>query len=219
MKALRNPFVMCVLVALALVLAYFRFRAPRVVAAPPPVVKPRVLIVGPDASVELDQLGWIPSPTRDPFRAAAPVAATISDHKADPLAGVLNLKAVWLQEKGSWAVINGKVLGEGDAILDFRVEKILADGVLVQGPGGSRKVNFKPVTAPPHVSAVVAAASPSGKAPLKPAPAKPPAPQGGHGLQALVQDTIASAAISRPKSPAKAALDAVNVSHMNHSAH
>jgi hypothetical protein len=171
MKALRNPYVIIVLVALALVLCYFRFRAPRVAASPPEVKTRRPLIKGPDASMELDRLGWTPSPARDPFGAVVRVAPIISDHKAEPVADVLNLKAVWLQEKGGWAVINGKVLGEGDAILDFRVEKILADGVLVQGPGGRRQVRFKP-TAPPSPPAAGAAPSP-GQAPLKPKPGKP----------------------------------------------
>jgi hypothetical protein len=171
MKALRNPYVMCILVALALVLGYYRFRAPRVVASPPAAKAARPPSVGPDASMELDQLGWTPSPTRDPFRPAVRAPATTSDHKAEPVAEVLNLKAVWLQEKGGWAVINGKVLGEGDTILGFRVEKILADGVLVQGPDGRRQVGFKPVSAPPRPS-VAGVVSTASKASLKPAPGK-----------------------------------------------
>jgi hypothetical protein len=122
--------------------------------------------------MELDRLGWAPSPAGEPFGAAVREAATISDHEPEPVADVLNLKAVWLQERGGWAVINGKVLGEGDAILEFRVEKILADGVVVQGPGGRRQVGFKPASARPRPSAVIAASSP-GKAPLKPTPGNP----------------------------------------------
>ncbi|MEZ0277244.1 MAG: hypothetical protein ACAH88_20195 [Roseimicrobium sp.] len=204
MKTLRNPYVISVLVALALVLGYFRFRAPPVVAAPPPVEKPRPKIVGPDASVELDQLGWTPSPTREPFRAAAtvPVVATISDHEAEPVADVLNLKAVWLQEGGGWVVINGKVLGVGDAILGFRVEKISADGVLVQGPSGRRQVGFKPASARPRPAPVLAA-SPRGKAPLKPTPGKPlTLHEGAKALQPVFAQEN-TAATGRSKSPEK----------------
>jgi hypothetical protein len=174
MKFLRNPYVVCALVAVALGVGYYRFRGPKVVVAPRPVAKQeRPLIAGPDASVELDKLGWTPVPTRDPFRAApaAPVTPTVSDHEVDPVAEALDLKAVWLQETGGWAVINGKILGEGDAILDFRVEKILEDGVVVQGPGGRRQVKFKPPSARPR-PATVSTAAPSAKAPLKPAPGK-----------------------------------------------
>jgi hypothetical protein len=232
MKALRNPYVMSVLVAVAVALVYYRFRSPRVVAAPPPAAKQeRVLIAGPDAGVDLDHLGWTPSPTRDPFRAPEPMAAPTSVHEADPvadpLAGVLDLKAVWLQEKGSCAVINGKVVSEGDSILNYRVEKILADGVLVQGPGGNRKVNFKPPA--PRPPAVIAAAasllgkvtskSPPGKpTPVKPTPGKTPTKQGGHGFDDLVKESIAASA-NGPQNPVKAVLDALNVSHMNQPAH
>jgi hypothetical protein len=220
-------------VAVEVAVVYYRFRAPRVVAAPPPVAKQeRVVITGPDAGVDMDHLGWTPLPTRDPFRAAEPVAAPTSVHEAepvaDPLAGVLELKAVWIQEKGSCAVINGKVLGEGDSILNFRVEKILADGVVVQGPGGNRKVNFKPPA--PRPPAVIAAAasllskvtskSPPGKpTPVKPAPGKTPTQQGGHGLQDQVKESIAATENGNPQSPLKVVLDAVNGSHMNQPAH
>ncbi len=177
MKALSNPYVIGGLVALALVLGYFRFRTPLVVVVPPPVVKKtRPLIVGPEASMEVAQLGWIPAPARDPFRAAVRVAATISDHEADPVADALDLKAVWLQEGGGWAVINGKILGEGETILDFRVEKILTDGVLVQGPGGRRRVGFKPASPPSQLAA--GAAKILGASPVKPTPGKPLTLQG-----------------------------------------
>jgi hypothetical protein len=233
MRALRNPYVMTVLVAVAIALVYYRFRSPRVAAAPPPAAKQeRVLIAGPDASMDLDHLGWSPSPTRDAFRAPEPVEAPTRVHEADPvadpLAGVLDLKAVWLQEKGSCAVINGKVLSEGDSILNYRVEKILADGVLVQGPGGNRKVNFKPPA--PRPPAVIASAasllskvtskSPPGKpAQVKSTPGKSPTQQGGHGLQDLVKESIAATANGNPQSPVKVVLDAINGSHMNQPAH
>lgn len=194
MKALRNPFVIIVLVGLALVVGYSRFRTRPVVVVPPEVKSERPLIVGPDASVELDKLGWTPLPTRDPFHAAdaaAQVVATITDQEGAPVVDVLHLKAVWLQESGGWAVINGKVLGEGDAILDFRVEKILADGVLVQGPDGRRQLGFKPASARPPPSAA-GAPSTLAKAPLKPSPGKP---------LILAQDS--TAATGHSKSPEK----------------
>jgi hypothetical protein len=123
--------------------------------------------------VELDKLGWTPSPTRDPFGGAVQVAPTISNKEAAPATDVLDLKAVWLQEGGGLAVINGKVLGEGDAILDFRLEKVFADGVLVQGPGGRRQVGFKPASAKPRPSPVAAPSSPLAKAPPTTAPGNP----------------------------------------------
>jgi hypothetical protein len=167
MKALRNPYVISVLVALAVVLGYFRFRTPPVVPAPSAAQPPRPPMVGPDASMELEKLGWIPSPVRDPFGPPVHPTAIISDQTAEPVADVLELKAVWLQETGGWAVINGKVLGEGDTILNFRVEKILPDGVLVQGPDGRRLLGFKAVSSPPRAS-VAGAASPAGKVPARP---------------------------------------------------
>jgi hypothetical protein len=159
----------------------------------------------------------------------APPPTTVheADPVVDPLAGVLDLKAVWLQEDGGWAVINGKVLGEGDTILAFRVEKILADGVLVQGPGGTRKVNFKP-PAPRPSSVLAAATSLLGKAtkstpekptPGKPTPGKASPPKRTHGLEDILQESIAATENGKPMDPVKVVLDALHVSQPNHPAH
>lgn len=164
MSILRNRYVMCILVGIALVLGYYRFRTPPVVAAPPPVVKKeRPQMVGPDASVEVDKLGWTPAPARDPFSSTASTVIAEGDEQAeaDPVAFALDLKAVWLQETGGWAVINGKIVTEGDSILDFRVEKIRADSVLVQSPSGRRQVNFKGTPAPANPLAAPLAGVPS----------------------------------------------------------
>jgi hypothetical protein len=214
MRALRNPYVIGVLVAAALALGYFRFRAPKHVAEAPPEAKPeRPKIVGPEASMELDKLGWTLSPAREPFRATAPVTVdTVSDDKTEPAPDVLNLKAVWLQESGGWAVINGKVLGEGDTILDFRVEKILADAVLVQGPGGSRRVGFKPASSAAPRPAVLATASSPGKAPLKPTAGKPLTSRAGTKADGKLLPKTASLQPTVPRVAEEAPLAPINVS-------
>jgi len=82
------------------------------------------------------------------------------------------------------------------------VEKIFADGVLLKGPGGSRRVDFKPASARPH-PLLAGATSPPGKAPLKPTPNLPSALEGVAKAigQVLAQDS--SAATGRRKNPAK----------------
>ncbi len=54
----------------------------------------------------------------------------------------LKLQGVWRQTASTLAVINNKVLAEGDTIQQFRVETIQQDVVWVVGPNGREKLEF-----------------------------------------------------------------------------
>jgi hypothetical protein len=118
-------------------------------------------------------------PRRDPFQyiplpdSYRIVAATNVPSLAAPVKTaqeMLALKAIWLQTGSQLAVINGKIVGEGSSISDYKVEKIEQDRVWVSGPIGQEKVEFASFrgtnAAPPNL---VPSSGPEGKttSPLK----------------------------------------------------
>ena len=123
--------------------------------------------VKPEAKIDLGEVGWKvnASPRRDPFQAFASGGAT---NRAYPTASeVLNLTAIWRQTGDSLAVINRKVVGEGDKVvatlngktaageetaLTFTVESIETDVVWLQGPSGREVLEFKSLPAAPNRS-------------------------------------------------------------------
>lgn len=175
MKILRNPYVVGVLALVAVVMVSWRAivplwkrfmptRQPQQIFVPAPapsptpaaiteskpVVKPPADApkVVPDASIDSQQVQmnlarWIESPRRDPFQLTARAYGT-----NQPARELLTLKATWLQTDGSLAVINSKIVGEGDTILGFRIESIAGDFVWVQGPAGREQLEFAPVIIP-----------------------------------------------------------------------
>ncbi|MBT5926183.1 MAG: hypothetical protein HOH33_06160 [Verrucomicrobia bacterium] len=73
---------------------------------------------------------WVQSPLRDPFQHFS---------KQPDYAGVaafLKLSAVWRQTRTRLAVINQKVLEEGDIIEDYRIDRIEGERVWMHGPIG-----------------------------------------------------------------------------------
>ena len=134
----------------------------------------------PELGIDLAQLDWAQfrSPRRDPFASVARTTAAATTAEAGSAQGnaaakareVLELKAVWLQESGRLAVINDQIVGEGESVLGFRIEKIQADGVMVQGPQSRESVGF---------SQRSQSAGGSSNAPGKPVPAPAPAKTAG----------------------------------------
>lgn len=84
---------------------------------------------------------WTTSPRRDPFQLA-------NDRSGRTARDLLTLSAIWRQTASTLAVINNRVLAEGESILEFRVETIDDDRVWVQGPAGREWIEFK-VPGPP----------------------------------------------------------------------
>jgi hypothetical protein len=78
---------------------------------------------------------WMETPRRDPFHNLFQQKSRARE--------LLTLAAVWRQSGSTLAVINNRLLAEGDTILDFKVQKIGEDRVWVEGPDGRQSVEFK----------------------------------------------------------------------------
>ncbi len=85
---------------------------------------------------------WSGAPTRDPFR-----SANISDQAGAvtvvPAAKKLALSSILQQTGSSVAVINRQLVGEGETIEGYMIEKIDTDRVWVTGSNGLESVGFK----------------------------------------------------------------------------
>jgi len=96
------------------------------------------------------QAPWTNAPKRDPFQyiplpASYTLIASTNGGLSAPVKTaqeVLALKAIWMQTGSQLAVINGKIVGEGSSILDYKVDKIEQDKVWVTGPIGQERVEF-----------------------------------------------------------------------------
>lgn len=104
---------------------------------------------------------WVESPARDPFQVLAPPPPSQPVVRA---ADVLSLRAIWRQSGGRLAVVNELVLGEGDRIAGFAIEKIDASQVWVRGTNGLEHIDFQ-VGTPPVQPAKNSPNPPSGPRP------------------------------------------------------
>ena len=83
---------------------------------------------------------WLNAPARDPFlvvRAATPRPAAVET----PVSR-FQLVATWLQTGGRMAVIDRVVYAEGDQLAEYRIVRINAEEVVVQGPTQTDKITF-----------------------------------------------------------------------------
>jgi len=96
----------------------------------------------PDRPLDLDRMKqrisrWVKTPQRDPFQ-------FFTRHQDAPRAAdLLTLSAIWHQTGSQLAVINQKVLEEGDQIQSFQLERIEGERVWVRGPGGLEPLDLK----------------------------------------------------------------------------
>jgi hypothetical protein len=174
MKILRNPYIVGVLVLVAIITVSWNLlrplwrrilpaRQPQRVSFTPPLPSPAPVIaetkpavkpspdtprVVPDASIDSQDVQmnlplWMGSTRRDPFQLTARASGT-----NQPARELLALQATWRQTDRSLAVVNGRIVAEGDTILGFRIESIDGDFIWVQGPAGREQVEFVPVMIP-----------------------------------------------------------------------
>lgn len=90
------------------------------------------------AVVRVDAARWAQSPRRDPFW-RRPTAA---DRKGKSAKDVLSLKGIWRQTDSTLAVINNRVVSEGEDIQGFNIASIEMDRVWVEGPDGREFIEF-----------------------------------------------------------------------------
>ena len=174
MKLLRNPIAVTVLVLLAVAVIAYQFwpksrprgsptapsppsPAPAAAASAPakPAKPPAGLPAPPQApaaSVEIavletNSLRWAEAPRNDPFKVRFYVSGAQGTNR--PAMEVLTLNAIWQQaDDAPLAVINNRLLGQGDVILEFKIRAIEPDRVWVDGPNGREPVRFKLLTPP-----------------------------------------------------------------------
>lgn len=172
MKLLRNPYVVGALALLALFMVFrnvvwpFLPKARRgTVSAPPqsrtetaspkknemaagngsvavrPTVVPKESPTG--LMIDLERLDAYlrGAPRRDPFRSWIELTDVSTNVP-------LSLAAIWNQTGSRLAVINNRVLAEGDVLEGLTIEKIEPGLVWLDGPTGRRALEFEPVVPP-----------------------------------------------------------------------
>lgn len=158
-KLLRNRFVVAGLVAVALASVFFSARKelrralgprwatfPKQTSPPPPAENlPAVAMPASGSTNSAHENGttirrelarsrqarWVEAPERDPFAVFAGVAVTRPDPKK---ALAIQVSAIWRQSGQQLAVINGKLVREGDAAFDYTVERIESGAVFLRSP-------------------------------------------------------------------------------------
>ncbi|MFT4637932.1 MAG: hypothetical protein ACI8T1_001248 [Verrucomicrobiales bacterium] len=149
-KALENPIIVGILAIAAIVVVYRSIFSKPVYAVPAAVnqqsqeEKP-VESASSNLRIDASTAQWSTLAERDPFRAESEEEEKETVNEDDPLepvSSVLKLSAISLEGTRQFAVINNTVIAEGERILEYEVEKILADHVLVNGPMGHTLIGF-----------------------------------------------------------------------------
>jgi hypothetical protein len=91
---------------------------------------------------------WTEAPGRDPFQVAVPSVIEVAPATPSPVSQ-FKLRAIWQQTGGRAAVINDRVLLEGDILAGCKLERIETDRVWFQGPEKRESLIFGQVTPPP----------------------------------------------------------------------
>jgi hypothetical protein len=105
----------------------------------------------PDTPIDFDKVQaslpqWLDAPQRDPFQLSEPVVVAAPTYSP---VSQLKLNAVWRQSGGSAAVINGRLVAQGDTIEGLVLERIEADRVWLKGPEKTESLAFGQAQLPP----------------------------------------------------------------------
>lgn len=112
----------------------------------PPSAATAPAAIIPEANIELptvqaNAVRWAESPARDPFQIR--YVGTNRPGTYPPAMELLTLYGVWLQTGSKLAVINNRIVNEGDQFQDYKIQTIEATHVWVDGPNGREQVFFK----------------------------------------------------------------------------
>lgn len=113
--------------------------------------KPEPVIL-PDQKIEVSSIQWILKPLRNPFQRTKPPETDVSptntvETEVSP-DQPLELTAILFEKDQKFAVINNRVVQEGDTIAGYKVESIERDYVMLSGYGVKRRLNFGAVEKP-----------------------------------------------------------------------
>jgi hypothetical protein len=114
-------------------------------AGPASVSTSRTNTLWPDLPIDLDEAEsnaarLVELPGRDPFQRATPLPP--GPPPASPVS-LLKLTAIWRQSGCRAAVINDRVVLEGEMFGAFRVERVEDDRVWLKGPEKSEAITFE----------------------------------------------------------------------------
>jgi type II secretory pathway component PulC len=103
--------------------------------------------VVPDREIDRQQAqsrlkSWVEAPVRDPFQVHEVVRETKPTDLAQPTVQSLTLNGIWRQSDSVLVVINRHIYGLGDELQGFKIERIEADRVLIQGPERKEVLQF-----------------------------------------------------------------------------
>lgn len=107
---------------------------------PPPPVE-----VLPDTKIDVQNIQWILTPTRNPFKKVAKKDATRTntvENVAPQPEQQFKLSGIVVEKTKKFAVINNQILSEGDTISGYRVITIEQDYVVLEGFNQKRKITF-----------------------------------------------------------------------------
>ena len=170
-KALNDPKVVGILCVLAVIAVYFNVMGPSLgqpdpAGAPPspsasaagPAVAPPPQAAVPagspppesgagqkPAKADISEMGWPERMGRDPFAPppGTPARMTRRQGMVAQLTSIpLQLDAVAADVGGRLAVINQRIVEEGEQIAGYRVVRIHPDEVTVEGPRGRERLEF-----------------------------------------------------------------------------
>jgi hypothetical protein len=104
--------------------------------------KPGESMPVPSADINLPEVlsgstRWTASPRRDPFQFER------RGQDGPSARDLLKLSGIWRQANSTLAVLNNRVIHEGENILGFTVQTVESDRVWVQGPNGRESLEFK----------------------------------------------------------------------------
>lgn len=114
--------------------------------------------------VQANLARWMEAPARDPFAVYQPPQARETGPRA---ADVLSLRAIWRQTGGQLAVINGRVVGEGERISGFQIVAIEQSRVRVRGSNGVEQIEFVAGRPRPATNTLAGPPRPAGPIPSK----------------------------------------------------
>lgn len=106
----------------------------------------------PDQKIEVSSIQWILKPLRNPFQRIKPPDTDVSptnivETEVSP-DQPLELTAILFEKDKKYAVINNRVVQEGDTIAGYKVELIERDYAILSGYGVKRRLNFGAVEKP-----------------------------------------------------------------------